>query len=429
MENIKKITVENYKGVAGTVTLEPEGRSLIEIAGPNGAGKSSFIDAVLELFDPAGTRKTPNPLHDPSLAVTHDSNGEKAKRAISRVETDHYTIERVWKKDNSPGELKVTAIDGTKGGKDLLNRLTGGRMLDPSKFIALSAEEKKAEVLRFLPFDITEFERREAAAKEERTIANRAAKESRIRLEATENPGVVGETSASEILARIEKADALRAAAEKATSAAAQWVQYHKSFGDQIDALKQQIAELENQRTEAEPQVQAAFNAAKEAQDAAEHAEDADALRQSLATIEQRNEQARKTTRYLEIQRDTETHEKKAQECEEAVQAIRTEREKALEEAKLPARGLSFEDGDLLLDGTPLSQKNSAALEVLAMELATGIDSEIRLVVMKHADLLDDVSIARVRELAAERRFLVLAERDRDRSGAEIVFRDGQVEA
>ena len=51
-QEITKITVNNFKGVRGSVDIEPDGKRLLVVAGPNGAGKSSFLGAVSEIFDP-----------------------------------------------------------------------------------------------------------------------------------------------------------------------------------------------------------------------------------------------------------------------------------------------------------------------------------------------------------------------------------------
>ena len=99
-QKITSITVRDYKGVRGEITLKPSG-SLVVIAGSNGSGKSSLIDAVAEIFDPKGTRLTARPIND------------NAEEASAEVITTQARLVRTWKK-NDAGTLAAFALDGAK---------------------------------------------------------------------------------------------------------------------------------------------------------------------------------------------------------------------------------------------------------------------------------------------------------------------------
>lgn len=129
-------TVQDYKGVK-EITLSPTGR-LVVIAGSNGAGKSSFIDAIAELFDPKGTKLTPNPIRE----------GADEARAEYVDDELGLRITRVWKRNGTAGTLSVEALDGARYQKpaEVVAGLLGGAIFDPVAFLNLD-EKKQREAL------------------------------------------------------------------------------------------------------------------------------------------------------------------------------------------------------------------------------------------------------------------------------------------
>ena len=66
--------------------------------------------------------------------------------------------------------------------------------------------------------------------------------------------------------------------------------------------------------------------------------------------------------------------------------------------------------------GVPFSQVNSAMRRRVAFAIATAGDPQLRLVIVKDGDLLDADSLTAISDLAEERGYTVLVERDRDES-------------
>ena len=75
-----------------------------------------------------------------------------------------------------------------------------------------------------------------------------------------------------------------------------------------------------------------------------------------------------------------------------------------------------MDENGVTFDGVPFTQVNSAMRRRVAFAIATAGDPKLRLVIIKDGDLLDADSLAAIRELADERGYTVLVERDRDES-------------
>ncbi|MGL1701411.1 hypothetical protein ACSTHI_23860, partial [Vibrio parahaemolyticus] len=76
--------------------------------------------------------------------------------------------------------------------------------------------------------------------------------------------------------------------------------------------------------------------------------------------------------------------------------------------------GLGVDETGITFDGVPFGQVNTAARLQVALAVATADNPEIKLVIIRTGDMLDDISLERVRAIADQRGYTVLMERDRD---------------
>lgn len=394
----KTFSVTNFKGVR-QIELSPSG-SLVVVAGANGAGKSSFIDAFVELFDPKGVRLTPKPIRD----------GEAEARAEFVDDDLQVRIVRTWKKDDA-GKLEVFALDGAKYSKpaEIVAELTGGLIFDPVAFLNLDEKRQRDALLAKvdLPFDIDEVAREKAGAEERRLVAGRDVKRLQGALasmpQAADAPEE--EVSAQAILDEIQAAQNANAARYKAAQDLA-------AAREEVESLTERIRNLTE---ELEVTAERASRLSRFVRDLPPVV-DIDPLREKLAAVEDTNRAVRARAAYEDTAAELFRAESSHSAAQEAIDAIERRKAAGLAEAVFPVVGLSVDETGVTFDGIPFAQVNSAMRRRVAFAIATAGDPKLRLVIVKDGDLLDSDSLTAIRELADERGYTVLVERDRDES-------------
>lgn len=406
----KTFTVQDYKGVR-EITLSPAGK-LVVIAGGNGAGKSSFIDAIAELFDPKGSKLTPKPIRE----------GADEARAEYVDEDLQLRISRVWKKNGTAGTLIVEATDGAKYSKpsEVVAQLLGGAIFDPVAFLNLDEKKQRDALLSKveLPFDLDELAREKAGAEERRLIAGREVKRLQGALDSLPKPAedaLHEEVSSAEILAEIEDAQRLTRDWQDADAA-------YDAAAKRYDELGAQIEELQRQQVEVQKRQQAAaekLNGLPEQVDIAplqQHLQDLDSVNRGVRVRKAYEATAAELAAVVDLHEGT----------QEALDKIEAKKRAGLAKAKFPVDGLSVDEDGVTFDGVPFGQVNSAMRRRVAFAIATSGDPKLKLVIVKDGDLLDADSLAAIREVADERGYTVLVERDRDESRSiGFTVRDG----
>ncbi|WP_295014839.1 ATP-binding protein [uncultured Microbacterium sp.] len=398
---IKTFTVENYKGVR-EITLSPTGR-LVVIAGDNGAGKSSFIDGITELFDPKGTKLTPVPIRE----------GADEARAEYVDEELGLRISRVWKKNGSAGTLTVEALDGAKYSRpaEVVADLLGGAIFDPVAFLNLDEKKQRDALLEKveLPFDLNELGRQKAGAEERRLVAGREVKRlegalSSIPKPAPGTPDV--EVSAQDILDEIEAAQDVNQNIEQARRS-------YSAAADMVGDLDRQIEDLKRKREAAADRQEEFWKALRLLP---ESPVDVEPLRARLTAVDDTNKAVRAGRQWFQVSGELRAADLAHAEAESDLRAIAQTKSDGLAAAAFPVDGLSVTDDGVTFNGVPFSQVNSAMRRRIAFAIATAGDPKLRLVIVKDGDLLDADSLAAISDLAEERGFTVLIERDRDES-------------
>jgi DNA repair exonuclease SbcCD ATPase subunit len=404
-QEITSLTVRNYKGVKGEITLNPEGKSLVVIAGANGSGKSSFIDAITEIFDPKGTRITSRPIHD------------GADEASAELTTDQARLLRTWKK-NDAGTLNAYALDGAKypSGKDFVLKATGGAIFDASEFVSMDAKAQRAELLAKveLPFDLAELDAKRAGFFDGRTDVTRDVKALTAQLAGFPPADAnlpAEEVSAAAILAEHEKARQHNAAVDQLVQSAIavedERLRAESTVArltDELDAAQTYLLRAKETETEIVTKTKAARTI------------DTDEIAARLSSIEGTNAKVRAQAARTAVAAKLAAETAKAAELTAKLEAIDAQKAAGLKAAKFPVQGLSVDDDGITFDGVPFRQVNTAKKVEIAFDLMTQSKPDLRLVMIKDGDALDADTLAGIDRVASARGYIVLVERDRDDS-------------
>lgn len=402
-QTITKITVTDFMGIGGTIELVPEG-ALVQIAGPNGSGKSSFLHAIEECIDPKGTRFIPKPIH------------EGASEAKVEIETTEATIKRVWKK-NDAGTLSAYALDGAKypSGREFVAEVTGGGVFDPDDLNRLSEKEQREHLLSMveLSFDLAEIDAKRKGFFEARTDVTRDRKKVAAQLAGAAPADPTVPTAEVSAAALVKELDAIREHNAEVDRKAAEFA----AATDSLAAIAEKGRQLATALDEARAEHKAAIAAKAAAQAAAETAEpkSPDEITAQLADVDAVNAKVRAQAARAKIAAELDALTASETNLTEQLAAIDKTKADGLAAAKFPA-GLSIDDTGITLHGIPFRQVNSAQQDIAALDLYTNGNQDLKVLVMKSGDRLDDERLEGYRKLAAERNFMVFMERDRGNS-------------
>ena len=408
---MQTFSVSRYKGISGTIEVSTDGGSVI-VQGKNAAGKSSFIDGVVELFDPRGIRLTPHPIH-------HGEDEAKAEFIDTNL---NVRITREWKRDKNgdpKSTLTVHALDGARHAKpsEIIAKLTGGIIFDPSRFLMLDPKPQRDMLLQKveLPFDLEQLEGRERAAEDERLKRGQAARAAEGAVTNADRP-VPGtpleRVSTAELVAKLEAARQHNADGQRVVDISEDLGRQYSSLIERAAALRAELAKVEADAAEV-MQRRGAANKAVEAFTPIDTTE----LEEQVRNVDDINYNVQLGENVRVLEERASLARKEWETANALVAKIQQEKADGLKQAVFPHPSLSVSDDGVLFDGVPFAQVNTGQREEAAFAIATAGQPDLRLVVVKNGDLMDESSLKRIDEIALERGYTVLIERGRPDTG------------
>lgn len=418
---ISAIKIKNFKRIKD-ISIEPGAdKAVLLIGGKNAQGKSSVLDALTAVF--GGGKQSPA---DP---VRHGTD----EASISVRLDDGIQIDRTYQADGK-SVLEVRSVEGAKfsSPQAMLDKLVGGRFLDPLAFCKLDGKNKRLTILELADKDkrIPGLDEKRKAAFEARTGLNREAKDQ----------GAAAESYRANI--GDDPGSPINVAAEVA--ALADFTKYESELDRNLAALNA-VAEKEKHAKQLINDAQAKLKAAKEhhAKVMAETvaaterskllqapAGDVGAIKTRLQNADAHNRQVNAYSnaqqRHAEAASAAALAAKQAEEKTATIAEIDKRKAEILATAKLPA-GLTVGDDGLLLDGVAFEQASGAEQFGVALQLAIAANPKLHDVWIKDGALLDDEHLAALPALAESSGVRFWIERVGTRDADVIVISDGTV--
>jgi DNA repair exonuclease SbcCD ATPase subunit len=459
------LTAENVKKLVA-VEISPTG-NLVEITGKNGQGKTSVLDCIWWALAGAS--------HIQAAPIRKGANEARIRLDLGDIIVTR-TFER---KDDAEVTTKVF-VENADGARfptpqRMLDALLGELSFDPLAFTRMDKREQFDVLRRFVPdFDFAAADAANKADYDKRTEINRQAKDARTLAagipvpegaptERVDESALVDQLQrAGEHNAQIETRKAARNAAadrmkalrehaagrdmQRETVVAAKTAASNRAVADlqqQIEALTARIAaekaeaaedikatqdnlstEAAQSRKEAD-ELEAKLQAAAplpEPIDTAAVREQIDAAKRSNAAVAAAELRAQHVARAetLEAQSDALT---KAREDREAAKRA------AIAAAKLPVDGISFGDGEILLDGVPFDQASDAEQLRASIAIAMASNPKLRVIRVRDGSLLDADALKLLAEMADERDYQCWVERVSSDGKVGFVLEDGRLKS
>lgn len=434
---IAAVRATNYMRIKD-ITIKPQAdRYVVLLGGKNRQGKSSVLGALAAAL---GGKD--------EIAADPVRHGEA--QAVIEVELDNgLLLSRVINPDRSTTLEVRSKLGAVKSPQGVLDKLIGGRFLDPLEFLQLKEAEQRKRLLALIDTDgaIAKIDERRAGVFNLRTEVGRKLRPAVTQLDATPEvtPGqeidvaaLVAEGNA--ISDRTRELNAANGEEREARLALESQQASAKRMDDAIVRLEQQLAQARADRERlnlpiAEAEVRAKNAKLKADQLADEwermHKPRRDEINAELARAQEHNRQVATDKAAVaaraRLKADVERLDAEHDRLDGELAAIDREKAAKLEAAPLPVPGLGVAADGVTFNGVPLAQASGAEQHRVALALAMAVNPQLRDIWIRDGALFDDESLAAVAELAEAKDVRVWIERVGARDPGAIIIHDGQI--
>lgn len=381
-ENPVKITsleLENVKRVKA-VKLEPTENGLTVIGGKNNQGKTSILDAITWAL--GGDKYKPSqPKREGSMVDPH----------IQIQLSNGILVERSGK--NSA--LKVTDTTGRKAGQKLLDTIISSFALDLPKFINSSAKEKANTLLQIIGVgdQLTAFDNKESAAYTRRTEIGRIAdQKKKYADEMPQWDGVPEEiVSASELIKQQQDILARNGENQRQRNNLDDLKKQYSTKGWELDRLDNQIEELQKKRNVLWDDLKDLDNKIGACSKTVEQLKDESTaeLEQSIADIDSINAKVRDNLNKQKAEDEASEYQKQYDDLTQEIEAVREDRMKLLDNAKMPLPGLSVDHGELTYKGQKWDNMSGSEQMIVATAIVRELNPKCGFVLLDKLEQMD----------------------------------------
>lgn len=412
---ILQLQSQNVKRVR-EVNITPDG-ALVVISGKNGEGKSSILDSIVyALGGGTALKNTPDPIR----------HGEKRAKVV--LETEELIITRTFTPNGT--KLEVTPKSGVPiaSPQAFLDNLIGKISFDPLRFTQLDAKAQVKMLLEAAKCDINpdEIDKKKKELFDERTVINRLVKSAKARLDAIPVP-VPGlkKVDLQETISEIRSLEERRKEYDQYCQEISGLQREFSSCKNEIVRLKELLAAEEARLTEIQ---ESGINlkAFIEGFDVPSE-EDIQDLNDRLAQSESINTKVAQAEEYAKAKSELDTHQAKADELTAHIEGLESSKVDALQNAKLPVKGLAFDENGVTFKGIPFTQCSSAEQLKISLAIAMAANPELRVIIIRDGSLLDSDNFEVIRKMAEHYDYQVWVEVVDDSSKASFVIEDGAV--
>lgn len=422
---INSLELENIKRVQA-VQLEPTKDGLTVIGGRNGQGKTSVLDAITWALG-GGKYKPDNP------------NREGANTpAKLKVELDNGII---VERQGKSGTLRVTDVNGGKGGQALLDAFISQLALDLPRFMMGSDADKATALLQTLGIDeeLSTIDEQIRSTYQDRQLVGRDAKSKRMY--ADNLPFYNGVPHAPVVVSDlVHKQQAILEQNSKNQSYRMQAVELDRQARQAEDAkitAEQQICEIKNQLEKAQAY---AAHVAEQAQKARENANLA--LKQAQSLIDQSTEEIENEIASAEMTNNQVLANKAKQQALQAavdaeneyteltnkLETLRKSRIALLDNSPLPLADLSInDDGKLIYRGQTWGSMSGSEQLCVATAIVRATKPECGFVLIDKLEQMDSQTLSEFGAWAKNQGLQVIGTRVATDDTCNIIIEDGCV--
>lgn len=407
---ISSLELENVKRVKA-VAIEPRQDGLTVVGGRNDQGKTSVLDGIAwalggEKMRPSNPKRE-GAVNDPSLRVEL-SNG--------------IVVERKGKN----GSLKVTDPTGARAGQTLLNSFVEQFALDLPKFME-APSAKKAETLlkiigvgdRLAELD-TELKR---LCDERLAVGQMQRRKQGAADDMPEFPDAPSEpVSAAELVRQQQAILAKNGENQRLRDHAGELTRQSNMLAADVSRLRDQLAQKEAELARVRADLETASKTAAQLQD-----ESTAEIEAALAEVDEINEKVRTNQRKAEARAEADALKARYELMDAQVEAVRADRAKLLDGAKMPLPGLDVVDGELVYQGAKWDSMSGSGQLKVATAIVKELKPDCGFVLVDKLEQFDPITLAEFGSWAEDQGLQVIGTRVAVDETCTVVIEDGMV--
>ena len=150
-------------------------------------------------------------------------------------------------------------------------------------------------------------------------------------------------------------------------------------------------------------------------------------IEDELATVEDTNAKIRANNAAREKQAEKVRLREAYEGLTQRLTELDEQKAQALADAHFPVEGLSFDDTGVLYRGVPLSQASSAEQIRVSLAMGMALNPKLRVLMIKDGSLLDEDSMAAIRDQVADGDFQLWLEVVNPDDPSAVLIEDGMV--
>jgi len=435
---IIELSIRGFKGIRA-VTIDTDGKPVIQITGRNGQGKTSVLDAIwAALKGGEFSRESKNALRDGEL---------RASVRLELIGTDgdiDMIVTRSWKKGGSKvGELTLTNAGGTAipSPQGALDALLGRFAFDPLKFATQTESEQVDTLISAidLPFDPYELEAKRVAVFEKRKDENKTLSKLDAQLadlpvfprsvptERVSAQGLLEELRAIEAHnADIESQKATLVTAEAnvvafdelVTGAEANISRLEELLAEARETLKVKVADLSTARSVHDSQAKHV---------ATLEVKSLDEVNAKLAGLDETNAKIDAKVAGLKLRKDFEEQQLVVDRLNEQLDEFARTKREGIAAAELPLEGLAFDENGVTWSGRPFPDLSGREKLLVSASIAMAQNPSLRVLRIDGGEALDSEGLQLLTELAEERDYQLWISRVSEAGDGDVTIYDGEV--
>ncbi len=417
-ENIKKLTA---------IEIKPDG-NLVQITGKNGHGKTSVLDSIWWAL--AGTKH-----------IQSDPIRKGEDKARIMLDLGEIIVTRTFKTSKKGGVTSSISVENAEGAKfgspqTMLDELLDQLSFDPLAFSRMDSKGQFDTLRQFVPdVDFDQIEEDNKFDYGKRTDINRRAKEARMLADEIEVPAGLPDERIedSRLVDEIEKAGNSNASIERMKAAKLTLQNAADQRKYEANHLHRTSAHLREEANTADEAASKALNSAAQFEKQIDEAPplpeliDISELREKIRNAGLINKQIEDRERKKKLLQESVRLEMESDSLTEALEKREQKKRDAVAGAKLPVEGISFGDGEILLNDVHFEQASDAEQLRASIAMAMATNPQLRVIRVRDGSLLDEDSMKMLEEMANGQDFQVWIERVDGSGKTGFVLEDGSL--
>jgi predicted ATP-dependent endonuclease of OLD family len=396
MLKIQSLEIKNVKRVKHVV-VTPEGW-VVKITGANAQGKSSTLDALMYLLE--GTNNMPE-----------DARRSGEKKGTIEGDFGEFKITRTITEKGT--RLEVIDKAGVERGQKFLNELLGNNATDVMTFVEQKPAEQRKLLAKLAGVSTEKINSDIERCYEERTFLNRDLEKAKVALsEKKLVPGLPEEEiKIADLIKRSEEIKCHNQNIWNLTKKKSETIDEIHGHEIEIQQLKKIVEEIDAELFGAEPIPETTVN-------------------KEISEIDQQNKIIRENIEYKTMQKTKYDLEERAEQKNDELEKLRSQKIKMLSEAKYPVEGLSLSDSSVIFNCVPLEEASGAEKIVIGIAILSKVlpENGIRICRVKNSPFIDKKNMDAIKDMAEKEKVQVWLELGSDEpgTGEEIFIVDGK---